>query len=223
MVCAAFLAKYLDLSLHCRALITCQWFFTALSVRPGKSLAMVAHLFPCTRWEARRRSSSSSVKGFLLILGSNWLNHLNLQLFPDSIVKQHLDYQPKLIIYSSNWNIPSYRTPLRKIEGIINKNSPIISTFAIRKKLVHLSSLIVPKVENWVSLYKLVSIYQSFLTNNCNTSYLLNLIFLEVFPRWRSSCGGHIFQPIPWAFHPQLASNGLGSTSYRYRRGRGKK
>lgn len=149
MVCAAFLVKYLDLSLHRRAIITCQWFFTALSVRPGKSLAMVAHLFPCTRWEARRRSSSSSVKGLLLILGSNWLNHLNLQLFPASIVKQHLGYQPKDKIYLSNWNIPSYRTPLRIIEGTINKNTPIISTFSIRKKLVHLSSLVVTKVENW--------------------------------------------------------------------------
>uniref|UniRef100_A0A0A9DBG6 Uncharacterized protein n=1 Tax=Arundo donax TaxID=35708 RepID=A0A0A9DBG6_ARUDO len=58
-------------SLHRRAMITCQWFFTALSVRPGKSLAMTAHRFPWTRCEARRSTSSSSEKGLRLILGSS--------------------------------------------------------------------------------------------------------------------------------------------------------
>ena len=58
-------------SLHRRAMITCQWFFTALSVRPGKSLAMTAHLLPWTRCEARSSSSSSSEKGLRLILGSS--------------------------------------------------------------------------------------------------------------------------------------------------------
>uniref|UniRef100_A0A0A9DD18 Uncharacterized protein n=1 Tax=Arundo donax TaxID=35708 RepID=A0A0A9DD18_ARUDO len=52
-------------------MITCQWFFTALSVRPGKSLAMTAHRLPWTRCEARSSSSSSSEKGFRLILGSS--------------------------------------------------------------------------------------------------------------------------------------------------------
>ena len=61
----------LILSLHRRAMITCQWFFTALSVRPGKSLAMTAHLLPWTRCEARSSSSSSSEKGLRLILGSS--------------------------------------------------------------------------------------------------------------------------------------------------------
>jgi hypothetical protein len=58
-------------SLHRRAMITCQWFLTALSVRPGKSLAMTAHRLPWTRWEARSSSSSSSEKALRLILGSS--------------------------------------------------------------------------------------------------------------------------------------------------------
>lgn len=68
------------------AMITCQWFFTALSVRPGKSLAIIAHLLPYTLWAANSLSSSSSVNARRLILGSSWLNHLNLQLFPVTIV-----------------------------------------------------------------------------------------------------------------------------------------
>lgn len=71
-----------DFSLCFLAIITCQWFFTALSVRPGNSRAMRAHLFPCMWWAARSLSSSSSVNGLRLILGSSWLNHLSLQLFP---------------------------------------------------------------------------------------------------------------------------------------------
>lgn len=78
-------AYILYLSRRILAIITCQWFFTALSVRPGKCLAITAHLLPWIRWEVIRRSSSSSVKGFLFILGSNWLNHLSLQLFPNKI------------------------------------------------------------------------------------------------------------------------------------------
>jgi hypothetical protein len=72
-------------SLHRRAMITCQWFLTALSVRPGNSLAMTAQRLPWTRWEARSSSSSSSEKGLRLILGSSWLNHRSLQLFPEKI------------------------------------------------------------------------------------------------------------------------------------------
>lgn len=64
---------------------TCQWFFTALSVLPGKSLAINAHLLPYNLWAAKSLSSSSSLKALLLILGSNWLNHLNLQLLPTEI------------------------------------------------------------------------------------------------------------------------------------------
>lgn len=81
-------------SLHRRAMITCQWFFTALSVRPGKSLAITAHRFPWTRCEARSSSSSSSEKGLRLILGSSWLNHLSLQLFPET----NLSFSVKLLI-----------------------------------------------------------------------------------------------------------------------------
>jgi hypothetical protein len=50
---------------------------------------------PWIRWQARSLSSSSSVKGLLLILGSNWLNHLNLQLFPDLIYNFWVSYQSK--------------------------------------------------------------------------------------------------------------------------------
>jgi len=72
----------LDCSLCLLDIITCQWFFTALSVLPGNSLAIIAHLLPYILWALKSLSSSSSQKLFLLILGSNWLNHLNLQLFP---------------------------------------------------------------------------------------------------------------------------------------------
>ena len=91
----ALFAWIFDLSLHLLAMITCQWFFTALSVRPGNCFAITAHLLPWIRWQARSLSSSSSVKGLLLILGSNWLNHLNLQLFPDLIYNFWVSYQSK--------------------------------------------------------------------------------------------------------------------------------
>lgn len=80
----SFLLLYtrLECSLCLLAMITCQWFFTALSVLPGKSLAIMAHLLPYILCAVISLSSSSSEKDLLLILGSSWLNHLNLQLFP---------------------------------------------------------------------------------------------------------------------------------------------
>lgn len=80
----SFLLLYtrLECSLCLLAMITCQWFFTALSVLPGKSLAIMAHLLPYILCAVKSLSSSSSEKDLLFILGSSWLNHLNLQLFP---------------------------------------------------------------------------------------------------------------------------------------------
>jgi len=45
-------------------------------------LAITAHLFPYILCAANNLFSSSSLKSLLFFLGSNWLNHLNLQLFP---------------------------------------------------------------------------------------------------------------------------------------------
>ena len=78
----AALARSLERSRLRRAMTTCQWFLTALSVRPGKWRAMSAHLLPWARWALSSRSSSSSVKGRLLIRGSSWLNHRSRQLLP---------------------------------------------------------------------------------------------------------------------------------------------
>ena len=50
-----------------------QWFLIALSVRPGRCLAISAHLFPCSLCARCRVSSSSSVHGSFLIDGSSWL------------------------------------------------------------------------------------------------------------------------------------------------------
>ncbi|KAF4363461.1 hypothetical protein F8388_016589 [Cannabis sativa] len=46
-----------------------QWFLMALSVRPGRSLAMVAHLFPWAAWAWMMMESSSGVKGRCCTLG----------------------------------------------------------------------------------------------------------------------------------------------------------
>lgn len=68
-------------SLSLLAIMTCHRFFTALSVLPGKSLAISAHLLPNCLCEDRIFSSSSALKPLLLILGSSWLHHRSLQLF----------------------------------------------------------------------------------------------------------------------------------------------
>lgn len=80
--CCAALARSLDRSRLRRAMTTCQWFLTALSVRPGKWRAIRAHLLPWARWAASSRSSSSSENGRLLMRGSSWLNHRRRQLLP---------------------------------------------------------------------------------------------------------------------------------------------
>ena len=50
-----------------------QWFFIALSVRPGSTLAISAHRFPNLWWASRMLRSSLSVHGALLICGFRWL------------------------------------------------------------------------------------------------------------------------------------------------------
>ena len=52
-----------------RRIVEFQWFFTALSVRPGRSFAISAHLFPILPWRSWMEASSSSVQGDLLIPG----------------------------------------------------------------------------------------------------------------------------------------------------------
>lgn len=56
-----------------------QWFLIALSVRPGRSLAIDAHLLPCTACARRMVRSSSSVKGSLHTSGLSWLHQLRAQ------------------------------------------------------------------------------------------------------------------------------------------------
>ncbi len=57
--------------LDSRLLALFQWFFMALSVRPGILFAISAHLLPRSEWACSRFVSSSSVQGFLLISGSS--------------------------------------------------------------------------------------------------------------------------------------------------------
>jgi len=68
-----------------RAIMTCQWFLIALSVRPGKRRAIRDHLVPYA-WRAARSCSSSSLENASrLSCGSSWLIHRSLQLFPISL------------------------------------------------------------------------------------------------------------------------------------------
>ena len=60
-----------------------QWFLIALSVRPSRSLAMVAHLLPYLAWALMMISSSSRVNALCSTSGDSWLHHRNLQDFPD--------------------------------------------------------------------------------------------------------------------------------------------
>jgi hypothetical protein len=52
-----------------RRMVEFQWFFTELSVRPGRSLAISAHLFPKVACASRIIRSSSAVHGSFLIPG----------------------------------------------------------------------------------------------------------------------------------------------------------
>jgi len=116
LVLALALALALELSLDLRAMMTCQWFLTALSVRPGNSLAIMAHLFPWTLWDAISLSSSSSVNGLLLIRGSNWLNHLSRQLFPEGTSTLIHSFIPALPRHNQFIYLSTYRIFLEAFE-----------------------------------------------------------------------------------------------------------
>ena len=60
-----------------------QWFLMALSVRPERSLAMVAHLLSNLAWARRMVSSSSGVKGRCSTCGESWLHHRRRHDLPD--------------------------------------------------------------------------------------------------------------------------------------------
>ena len=60
-----------------------QWFFIALSVRPDRRRAMVAHLLPNRAWARIIVSSSSDVNALCSTWGESWLHHLNRHDFPD--------------------------------------------------------------------------------------------------------------------------------------------
>ena len=59
-----------------RRMVEFQWFLIALSVRPGRRLAISAHLLPRSECASRMIRSSSSVHGVFLIAGLRWLYHL---------------------------------------------------------------------------------------------------------------------------------------------------
>merc|ERR1711998_427989 len=54
----------------------------ALSVLPGKSLAMYDHWFPYFVWASRMMRSSSAVHGVFRMSGLRWLCHLSRHCFP---------------------------------------------------------------------------------------------------------------------------------------------
>ncbi|XP_065036596.1 uncharacterized protein LOC135672070 [Musa acuminata AAA Group] len=60
-----------------------QWFLMALSVRPERRRAMVAHLLPKRRWARTMASSSSAVKGRCSTRGDSWLHHRRRHDLPD--------------------------------------------------------------------------------------------------------------------------------------------
>lgn len=59
-----------------------QWFFMALSVLPGKSLAIFAHWLPTLRWASTIILSSASVHAVFLMPGFKWLCHLSRHCLP---------------------------------------------------------------------------------------------------------------------------------------------
>ena len=63
-------------------IVECHRFLTALSVRPGKPLAMSAHRLPTFVWMLAKRWSSSRVHGSLRTDGSKWLQYLSRHCLP---------------------------------------------------------------------------------------------------------------------------------------------
>mmetsp|Transcript_8757 Transcript_8757/g.27184 ORF Transcript_8757/g.27184 Transcript_8757/m.27184 type:complete len:439 (-) Transcript_8757:648-1964(-) len=56
-----------------RRIVAFQWFLIAFSVRPGRSFAISAHLFPIRAWPATRVRSSSASHSSRRISGLRWL------------------------------------------------------------------------------------------------------------------------------------------------------
>jgi hypothetical protein len=60
-----------------------QWFLTALSVRPGRSFAMTAHLLPCAACALIMTASSHWEKGSFLTSGFSWLHQRRRHDLPE--------------------------------------------------------------------------------------------------------------------------------------------
>ena len=65
-----------------RRIVEFQWFLTELSVRPGNSFAISAHLFPNVACASRIIRSSSCVHGSFLMPGCKWLCHRSRHCLP---------------------------------------------------------------------------------------------------------------------------------------------
>lgn len=65
-----------------RRMVEFQWFLIALSVRPGRSLAISAHLLPSCLCASINMLSSSSDHASFLIEGLRWLCHRSLHCLP---------------------------------------------------------------------------------------------------------------------------------------------
>mmetsp|Transcript_11406 Transcript_11406/g.38894 ORF Transcript_11406/g.38894 Transcript_11406/m.38894 type:complete len:333 (-) Transcript_11406:78-1076(-) len=68
--------------LNCCRSAEFQWFFTALSVRPGSNFAISAHLLPYRLWPSSRMASSSALHASFLMLSSSWLCHRSRHCLP---------------------------------------------------------------------------------------------------------------------------------------------
>ena len=67
---------------YLRRMLEFQWFLIALSVRPGSSFAISAHLLPHSRHAVTITASSASVHGPLLMSAHKWLCHRSRHCFP---------------------------------------------------------------------------------------------------------------------------------------------
>lgn len=65
-----------------RLIVLFQWFLMALSVRPGKSFAILAHWFPTRLCASTMTLSSSSVQAVFFMPGFRWLCHLSRHCLP---------------------------------------------------------------------------------------------------------------------------------------------
>ena len=81
--CCASSFKSSNMDEHFLLRVEFQWFLIALSVRPLRRRAMVAHLLPIRAWALMIVSSSSALNGLCSTSGDSWLHHRNLHDFPD--------------------------------------------------------------------------------------------------------------------------------------------